>query len=120
MVRETTGNGIKILVFVGVLVAVSNTAAARLVKSVDAVGMTVSDIDRSVEFFSKVLSFEKISDVEVHGAEYEKLQGVFGLRMRVARMKLGEEILELTQYLAPEGRPIPADWRSNDHAFQHI
>jgi len=82
--------------------------------------MTVSDMDRSVEFFSKVLSFEKINDVEVHGAEYEKLQGVFGLRMRVARLKLGNETFELTQYLAPEGRPIPADWRSNDHWFQHI
>jgi catechol 2,3-dioxygenase-like lactoylglutathione lyase family enzyme len=93
---------------------------AQLAKSVDAVGMTVSDLDRSVEFFSKALNFEKISDVEVHGSEYEKLQGVFGLRMRVARMKLGDEMIELTQYLAPEGRPIPADWRSHDHWFQHI
>jgi hypothetical protein len=59
------------------------------VESVEVVGMTVSDIDRSVGFFNKVLNFEKISDVEVHGAEYEKLQGVFGLRMRVVRMKLG-------------------------------
>src|SRR5688572_31503826 len=45
---------------------------------------------------------------------YEKLQGVFGLRMRVVRMKLGDETIDVTQYLAPEGRPIPADWRSND------
>jgi catechol 2,3-dioxygenase-like lactoylglutathione lyase family enzyme len=93
---------------------------AELVKTVDAVGMTVADMDRSVDFFSKVLSFEKIGDVEVHGAEFEKLQGLFGLRMRVVRMKLGAETIELTQYLAPEGRPIPADWRSNDHWFQHI
>jgi catechol 2,3-dioxygenase-like lactoylglutathione lyase family enzyme len=93
---------------------------AQLVKSVEAVGMTVSDMDRSVEFLSKVLSFEKVTDIEVHGSEYEKLQGVFGLRMRLVRMKLGEEMIELTQYLAPEGRPIPADWRSNDHWFQHI
>jgi catechol 2,3-dioxygenase-like lactoylglutathione lyase family enzyme len=56
----------------------------------------------------------------VHGSEYEKLQGLFGLRMRIVRMRLGGETLELTQYLAPEGRPIPAGWRSNDHAFQHI
>ncbi len=111
---------ILVLVFVGVLVAVSNTAAAQIVKSVEVVGMTVSDMDRSVEFFSKVLSFEKIGDIEVQGSDYETLQGVFGVRMRVARMKLGDEMIELTQYLAPEGRPIPADWRSNDHAFQHI
>ena len=100
---------------------ISNSIAlAQLIKSVDAVGMTVSDMDRSLEFFTKVLSFEKVSDIEVYGDEYEKLQGVFGARMRVARLRLGEETIELTQYLAPEGRPIPADGRSNDHSFQHI
>jgi len=35
------------------------------VVAVDVVGMTVADMDRSVEFYSKVLSFEKVSDVEV-------------------------------------------------------
>jgi hypothetical protein len=95
------------LLFVGAFVSASNRAVAQLVKSVETVGMTVVDMDRSVEFFSKVLTFEKTSDIEVYGAEYEKLQGVFGLRMRVVRMKLGAEAIELTQYLAPEGRPIP-------------
>ena len=98
----------------------NSSSLAQLVKSVEAVGMTVADMDRSIEFFSKVLSFEKISDVEVHGAEYEKLQVLFGLRMRVVRLKLGNETFELTQYLAPAGRPIPPGWRSNDHWFQHI
>jgi catechol 2,3-dioxygenase-like lactoylglutathione lyase family enzyme len=96
------------------------TASAQLVKSVDAIGMTVSDMDRSIEFFSKVLSFKKVSDVEVYGNEYEKLQGMFGLRMRVVRLELGAEKFELTQYIAPEGRPIPQDWRSHDLGFQHI
>ena len=59
--------------------------------------MTVSDIDRFVDFFSTVLTFEKISDVEVAGEDYEHLQGVFGLRMRVVRMKLGTEFIELTE-----------------------
>jgi catechol 2,3-dioxygenase-like lactoylglutathione lyase family enzyme len=98
----------------------TSVASAQLVKSVDAIGVTVADMDRSIEFFSKVLSFEKLTDVEVHGSEYEKLQGVFGLRMRVARLALGAEKIELTQYLAPEGRPIPPEWRSHDHGFQHI
>ena len=91
-----------------------------LVRAVDAVGLTVADADRSVEFFEKVLSFEKVSDEEVIGKEYEQLQGVFGLRMRVVRMKLGDEVIELTQYLAPAGRALPADSRSNDRWFQHI
>jgi catechol 2,3-dioxygenase-like lactoylglutathione lyase family enzyme len=87
---------------------------------VEVVGLTVSDMDRSVSFFSDVLTFEKLSDVEVAGEGYEHLQGLFGLRMRVVRMKLGEEQIELSQYLAPEGRPIPPDARSNDRSFQHV
>jgi catechol 2,3-dioxygenase-like lactoylglutathione lyase family enzyme len=82
--------------------------------------MTVSDMDKAVEFYSKVLSFEKVSDVEVAGESYEQLQGVFGLRMRVVRMKLGGETIELTDYLAPEGKPVPVDSRSNDRWFQHF
>lgn len=95
-------------------------ASAPRVSAVDAIVLPVSDMDRSVEFFSKVLTFQTLSDVEVMGGAYERLEGVFGLRMRVVRMKLGDETLELAQYLAPEGRPLPVDSRSNDHWFQHI
>jgi len=35
-------------------------------------------------------------------------------------MQLGNEYLDLTEYLAPRGRPIPTDSRSNDLWFQHI
>jgi catechol 2,3-dioxygenase-like lactoylglutathione lyase family enzyme len=91
-----------------------------LVSAVDSIGLTVSDLDRSVAFYSKILHFEKVSETEVDGDAYEHLQGVFGLRARIARMKLGEESIELTEYLAPRGRPAPADARSNDRWFQHI
>ena len=93
---------------------------AATVERVGPVGMTVSDMDRSIEFYSSVLAFEKVSDTEVSGEDYERLQGVFGVRMRVVRMQLGEEFVELTEYLAPKGRPIPVDSRSNDRWFQHI
>ncbi len=101
----------------------SNTSSPKTlprVERVGAVGMTVSDMDRSIDFYSKVLSFETISDVEVAGEDYEHLQGVFGVRMRVVRMKLGNELIELTEYLAPKGRPFPIDSRGNDRWFQHI
>ena len=91
-----------------------------LVEGVDAIGMTVSDMDRAIDFYSKVLTFEKVSDTEVAGENYEHLEGVFGLRMRVVRMRLGDEFIELTEYLAPKGRPIPIDSRSNDRWFQHL
>src|SRR5438093_8162068 len=87
--------------------------------SVDGVGVTVRVMDSSVEFYS-ALTFQKVSDVEVLGEQFEHLEGVFGARMRIVRMQLGNEYLDLTQYLAPPGRPIPADSRSNDLWFQHV
>ncbi len=87
--------------------------------AVESIGMTVSDMDRSVEFYS-ALTFQKVSDIEVLGEQYEHLEGVFGARMRIVRMQLGNEYVDLTQYLAPPGRLIPADSRSNDLWFQHI
>ncbi len=95
-------------------------AESSTVLSVDALGMTVSNVERAVQFYSEVLGFEKVSEVEVFGSEYEHLQGVFGLRMKVARMQLGDELIELTEYLTPQGKRIPQDSRSNDLWFQHI
>ena len=91
-----------------------------LVSAVDAVNMTVSDADRAADFYSRVLHFRKIADKEVAGENYEHLEGVFGLRIRVVRMQLGDEQIEMTEYLAPKGRSIPADTRNNDRSFQHI
>ena len=88
--------------------------------AVEAVGFTVSDMDRAIAFYSTVLSFEKVSDVEIANTAFERLSGVFGARTRIVRMRLGTELIELTEYLAPSGRPIPVDSRSHDRWFQHI
>ena len=88
--------------------------------SVAFVEMTVEDLDRSIEFYSRVLSFRKISEVELSGDPWEHLDGVFGLRVRMAWLQLGHEQIELKEYLTPKGRPAPADSHSNDRWFQHI
>jgi catechol 2,3-dioxygenase-like lactoylglutathione lyase family enzyme len=94
---------------------------AIAVAAVDAVGFTVLDMDEAIAFYQEVLGFEPISDVEVYGDAYERLQGLFGVRMRVVELQLGEESIILTDYLTPAGgEPIPVDSRSNDLWFQHI
>ncbi len=90
------------------------------INTVDAIGITVKDMDRSVQFFSDVLGFKKTADQEYSGTELEKLEGIFGLNIRVVRMQLGEEFIELTDYLTAGGRSIPEDQKSNDLIFQHI
>jgi catechol 2,3-dioxygenase-like lactoylglutathione lyase family enzyme len=97
----------------------AQTTTGPLVEAVESVGMTVRDMDAAVAFYRDVLTFAKVSDVEVSGEEFERLAGVFGLRARVVRLRLGDESLDLTEYLAPRGRPYPVASRSNDRWFQH-
>jgi len=90
------------------------------VNEVDSVGLTVHDMDAELKFFTEVLPFKTVSDEEVVGDDFEELFGVFGCRARVVRLQLGNEFISLTQFLAPRGRPIPVDSKSNDGWFQHI
>jgi catechol 2,3-dioxygenase-like lactoylglutathione lyase family enzyme len=89
--------------FLAIFIAVHGLAAS----GVESVGMTVSDLDRSVEFYTKVLTFQAVSRSEVADTG------------RRARLRLGGEFLELTQYHAP-GRAAPVDSRSHDRWFQHV
>jgi catechol 2,3-dioxygenase-like lactoylglutathione lyase family enzyme len=112
-------------------VAAGTTAAAPIatgrrakqdaaVQAVAMVGITVSDMDRSVDFYTRVLDFTRVTDDELLGESYEALNGVFGVRLRVVRLRLGAEYLQLTEYLASPGLPAPVDARSNDRWFQHV
>jgi catechol 2,3-dioxygenase-like lactoylglutathione lyase family enzyme len=94
--------------------------AATPALGIDSVGIPVSDMERSRQFYSEVLGFRQISDREMFGEPYEKLYGVFGVRLRSVRMQLGDEYIELMQFQTPRGRPLPVDSRSNDLWFQHV
>ena len=121
--RSTTalrlGNRIIPIIF-ACLIVVGYVHAEPLIRSVDSIGITVSDMDRAIAFYTQVLPFTPISDTEVDGDAYEHLTGVFGLRMRNVELHLGDESIRLIEYLTPHGRPIPADSQSNDLWFQHI
>jgi catechol 2,3-dioxygenase-like lactoylglutathione lyase family enzyme len=103
-----------------VLGLAAGAEAQALVRAVGPIGLTVGDMERSIAFYTRVLDFEKVADAEVWGPDWERLQGVFGLRMRVVRVRLGDETLELTEYLTPRGRPVPVGSRSHDRWFQHV
>ena len=77
----------------------SRERAALPVARVDSVGFTVSNMERSVEFYTRVLSFAKVLDVDVDGRTFELLSGLFGARARIVTLALGDERIELTEYL---------------------
>jgi hypothetical protein len=64
------------------------------------IGFTVADVEREADFFTKVLQFEKVADFRVVGSEYGKMEGVFNANMRIVHLRLGDKIVELTQYVS--------------------
>ena len=95
-------------------------AAQTRALQVGSVVMTVADMDCSVEFYTRVLTFEKQSDVVRSGVEIDALYGVPNARVRAVDLKLGDESIGLLQFIGATGAPVPTDARSNDLSFQHV
>jgi catechol 2,3-dioxygenase-like lactoylglutathione lyase family enzyme len=106
------------------LLAPSGSARERLagdVLRVETIGFTVADVEREADFFTTVLQFEKLADFRLVGSEYGKMEGVFNANMHIVHLRLGDQIVELTQYVSPPtGRPIPVPSYSNDEWFEHM
>ena len=105
-----------------ILLAAALLASSALAGAAEIRGfaLTVSNLDRAVEFYEQALGFRKIEERTITDRNYDYLTGVFGTRVRAATLKLGEESIELDQYVSPGGQPIPVDSHSNDLWFQHF
>ncbi|WP_375515928.1 VOC family protein [uncultured Nostoc sp.] len=85
-----------------------------------AIGLTVTNGDRSLNFYTQALLFELVSDITVEGQDYSDLEGVPGVKIRIITLRLGDEFIELMEYLNIQGKPILNDSQSNDLWFQHL
>ncbi|OUL23766.1 VOC family protein [Nostoc sp. 106C] len=90
------------------------------VQRIRAIGLTVTNCDRSWDFYTQALGFELVSDITVSGEDYSELEGVPGAKIRIVTLRLGDELIELMEYLNIHSQPIPRDSQSNDLWFQHL
>ncbi|MFH7024111.1 MAG: VOC family protein [Heteroscytonema crispum UTEX LB 1556] len=90
------------------------------VQRIRAIGLTVTSCDRSWKFYTQALLFELVSDITVEGQDYIDLEGVTGAKIRIVTLRLGDELIELMEYLNIQGKRIPRDSQSNDLWFQHL
>lgn len=90
------------------------------VQKIRAISSTVSDVERSRSFYTEVLSFKPVSDITLEGNYYSELEGIKPTQIRIVTLQLGDEAIELMEYLNVAGKPIPANSQSNDLWFQHM
>jgi len=76
----------------------------------DHVSVTSADLDRSVAFYRHLLGLPLIGRGESSEPELGAILGQPGVRLLWAEVDLGEgQILELLQYLSPDGEPLTPD-----------
>ena len=90
---------------------------------IEHVGIIVTDMDQSIDFFCNKLGFDLIQRVDLcSGETVEKGVGIPGAQIMLAHLKLGnsKSIIELLHYLNPRSKPMPPDAKSNDIGVGHV
>ena len=84
------------------------------------VGITVSDIDQSVEFYKDVLGLTLDSTTEMDREFISNVVGVPGTKLKGAYLSAGDLVLELFQYVEPTGGKQKASLRQFDTGHYHL
>ncbi len=87
----------------------------------DHTGITVSNLERSLEFWRDVLGFEPSHTAHQTGEMASEITGVAGAEIKLAVVKApGGHKIELLEYLAPPERKHHPDLRPCDVSSVHI
>jgi catechol 2,3-dioxygenase-like lactoylglutathione lyase family enzyme len=83
------------------------------------VGLTVADLEVSIEFYRAILGCSMREKSESRGVEVDTLTGVSGAHIVTADLQLRDGgILELIQYVTPPG--VPLTQQRNQPGHTHI
>jgi glyoxylase I family protein len=91
-----------------------------MIEGIEHIGLSVSNLDRSIEFYCKNLNCEVIRIIEANtNPLLGKVVGMPGCMARIAHLKSGPNMLELFEYKNPKGKRMPDDFNQADNGFVH-
>jgi len=83
------------------------------------VGLTVSDLDRSITFYRDVVGMTLLSEYSGHNDWFDELTSNPGAELKAAHLRLGSYELQLLEYLVGGAEP-PAPIAHNRVASPHM
>lgn len=93
-----------------------------MIRAVDHINIVVTDLARSVAFYTEVLGFRLAKEAYLEGEWIDRVVGLKGVKGRVAYVvaPAGEPRIELLAYEAPTGVNPPENNRANTVGLRHI
>jgi catechol 2,3-dioxygenase-like lactoylglutathione lyase family enzyme len=92
----------------------------KMIEGIEHIALSVSDLDKSIEFYCKYLRCEVIRIIEANSnLLLGKVVGMPGCSARIAHLKSGSNMLELFEYIEPRGEKIQLDHKQADNGFIH-
>ncbi len=121
--RDPDGNHLEVLQFPpGKGDAKWRRGSDRLFLGIDHTAIVVGDTEASLQFYRDTLGMHVAGASENYGPEQERLNNVFGARLRITALRAQDGPgVELLEYLAPRtGRPMPSDTQANDDWYWQV
>jgi catechol 2,3-dioxygenase-like lactoylglutathione lyase family enzyme len=91
-----------------------------MLTSIAHTAISVADMERSLAFYRDLLGMKVAMDVESSGPKLGVIVGLAGAQARIVMLDAGNQRIELFQYRAPVGRPMPEGLRQCDNGLTHI
>ena len=90
--------------------------------AIDHINIVVSDLERSVRFYTELLGFKESKRAHLEGEWIESIVGLKGVVADVVFIlaPLGEPRIELICYKTPKGESIPQNSFANTVGIRHI
>ena len=93
-----------------------------MIKAIDHINIVVSDLERSVKFYTELLGFELLNKVNLEGEWIDEIVGLKGVVAEVVFIIApeGEPRIELLSYKTPKGEAISPNSMANTIGLRHI
>ncbi|UCE64295.1 MAG: VOC family protein [Nitrospirota bacterium] len=93
-----------------------------MIKAIDHLNIVVTDLERSVKFYTEVLGFRETNRVHLEGEWIESIVGLNGVVADVAFIvpPAGEPLVELLCFKSPIGESMPSNSLANTIGLRHI
>jgi len=93
-----------------------------MIHAIDHINIIVSDLERSVKFYTDLLGFKQTNSAHLEGEWVESIVGLKDVSADVAFIvaPAGEPRIELLCYKTPTGESVPANSFANTVGLRHI